>query len=152
MRYWLTALAVLGMLFLPITTSAGPTKTKSVQCEDCDTFRKGVHRKVIPADDVVCIYFVQPRVDDVLLRLDLKNGETRRYDKKRAGTSDRICVGRHWVRDSVSMYICDTDNNYFYGQADTVVVAQKPKHSRERGEEACLFGAQKCGEKGYKVK
>ncbi len=142
-----------GCLFFPASVSAGPVKSeKSVRCKDCDTFQKGVHRKVVPADDVVCIYFVQPRVDTVLLRLDLKDCGTRDYDKKRAGTSGRICVGRHWVAASKSIYVCDTDNNYLFGYADTATIASKPKHSRERGEEACLFGAEECRKRGYKFK
>jgi len=137
------ALAALVAVALPSVVLA------KQQCDDCDVFQKGVQRVIIPADDLVCIYFVQPHRDKVLLRLDLKSGKKRLYTKENAGPGDKICVGRHWVRDSVSMYLCDTDNHAAYDAIDTDVVAKKAKHSREA--EACLFGKEKCKEMGYKT-
>ena len=120
------------------------------ECTDCDTFRKGVNRKVVPVDDLVCIYFVQPAVDDVLLRIDLKNGQTRKYTKKAAGVSGKFCVWRGWVKQASTMYVCDTDNHADYLPQHVAVVAEKSKDSREA--EACLFGKDTCAKMGYKTR
>jgi len=137
------ALAALVAVALP---SAALSKQ---QCDDCGIFQKGPQRVIIPANDVVCVYFVQPHRDKALLRLDLKSGKKRHYTKDNADTSDKICVGRHWVRDSASMYLCDTENHATYDATDTGVVSKKARHSRDA--EACLFGKVKCKEMGYKT-
>ena len=143
--------ALAGVLIFPASVSAGSVKAaKSVLCEDCDVFIHGVHRKVIPTDDFVCVFFVQRVRDNVMLRLDLKDGTTRRYDRKNAKTVDRICVGRHWVRSSLTMYICNGENHADYNVVDTQSVAVKPKFSRNN--EACLLGSAECGKRGYKTK
>jgi hypothetical protein len=120
------------------------------KCEDCETFKAGVHRKVIPVNDLVCIYFVQPTIDDVLLRIDLQNGKSRKYTKKAVGKSGKICVWRGWVSQATTMYVCNSSNHADYSVEDTAFVAQKQKESRDN--EACLYGIKKCAEMGYKTR
>jgi len=118
-------------------------------CEDCDLYRHGVHRQVIPTPDTVCVYFVQPKAGNILLRLALKNGTTRPYTKKNAGTTGCIPVGRDWLRQATAAsYLCNDVNHFDYAQEGMIeALAKKPKYSRDV--EACLFGKTKCREMGY---
>lgn len=138
------------MLLAAILAVASSVVASAQKCDDCETFKQGVHRKVIPVNDLVCIYFVQPTVDDVLLRIDLKNGKSRKYTKKAVGKSGKICVWRGWVTQATTMYICNSSNNADYPAVDTAFVAQKQKEVREG--EACLYGSKKCAEMGYKTR
>lgn len=132
----------------PASVNAAPKK--SDDCTDCETYKQGVNRKVIQTNDVVCIYFIQPGKDNVMLRLDLQSGEQRRYHAKDAGTSGRICVGRHWVLKSKTMMMCNGTAHADYPPEHVAIVAKKEKHSREG--EACLSGTVKCKELGYQTK
>lgn len=129
---------------------SSPAFAGAPQCEDCNLVKRGVHRQVIPTDDVVCFWFVQPRVQDVLLKLYQRDGTARPYSRKNAKMHDRICVGRQWVRNMTrDSFICDEKTARFdYAQPGMVeTLAEKPKYSREG--EACLYGKDKCREMGY---
>lgn len=144
MRFLYVALISLGLL-APAASHAASAKE---QCDNCETFRKGVSRKIIPTDNIVCIYFTQPSEGDVLLRIDLKDGSVRPYTKKRAGKTDRICVGRHWVQNASSMLICNSENHALYAAEHIEQVAKKAATSKEG--EACLHGKARCKTMGYK--
>lgn len=141
-RMFVTILAFLAL--------GSPAFAGEPKCDDCELVQRGVHRQVIPTPDVVCVFFVQPQKGNVLLRLNLKDGTSRPYTKKNANTVDRICVGRHWLRElTESMYICDDFNHAVYPYEDVQMVGAKPKMSREGG--ACLLGKEKCVSLGFKV-
>lgn len=134
-------------LFLTFCASLSCAFAGEPTCKDCDDFKHGVHRQVIPTDDVVCIWFIQPHTGNVLLRIDLPDGKSRSYTKQRAGTTGRFCVGRSWVKKANSMIICNDENHADYIREHVERVAVKSKLSKEG--EACLFGAAPCREKGY---
>lgn len=138
-----------GLLFLlffaPIAASAELEK-----CDDCEAFREGVHRTIIPTDDLACIYYVQPSRGTVVLRITLDSGVVRHYAKEDAPATGRFCPGRSWVRDATTLYLCGAHGNYLYGTASTDVIAAKPKE--EKGEVGCLFGADVCAQMGYPVR
>lgn len=138
------------LLSLGLLVSGAASAAPIEKCDNCETFRKGISRQVVPAKDVVCIYLTQPSVDDVLLRIDLKDGTARPYTKKRAGKTDRICVGRHWVQQAAKMMVCNSSNHADYEQQHVDIVAGKATHSRVG--EACLYGKTKCREMGYQTR
>lgn len=121
----------------------------NVDCEDCQLFKHGVHRQVIQTPDVVCFWFVQSQPSNVLLKLYLKNGTVRPYTRKNAGTHDRICVGRSWVRQMTTQsFICNDNNHFDYGRAEWLeVLATKPRLSEQI--QACLEGRKNCAAMGY---
>jgi len=124
-----------------------PVSATVPECEDCKVYRKGVHRAVVPTTDVVCIYFTQTQPGKVLLRLDLKDGGTRYYDRKNAGREGRICVGRHWVRASKSMEVCNEFARFEYEGPQTELVAEKPAYAEDPV--ACLHGRARCKQMGF---
>lgn len=147
MRSTLIALT-LGALALSSHVSAAPAAKKG--CEDCDAYKKGVSRRVVPTDDVVCIFFTQPRQDTVVLRLDLKDGTERRYPRKNAGTTGRICVGRGWLVQSNTASVCNGSAHADYASEHITIVMEKPKLSKKG--EACLYGKEKCKAMGYQTR
>jgi len=147
MRKVLIALSLFAFS-LPVSVHAAPKK--SAECADCEAYQKGVHREVIPTRDVVCIFFVQSDKDNVVLSLSLKSGEERKYYRKDAGTSGRICVGRHWIRSTKTMKICNGTAHADYLPEHVAVVEKKETLSREA--EACLSGKAKCKELGYQTR
>lgn len=119
------------------------------ECDDCDVFRNGVHRQVIPTDDLACVSFEQSQRGPVVLRINFPNREPRYYSRPNAGTNDRICVGRHWVLNSVDMLLCNEQNHAIFNTKDTQAVASKPRDSRANT--ACLLGEEECGARGFKT-
>ena len=140
------AVKVLLHLIVALVTLA-VTAQAETSCIDCKTYKDGVHRDVIPTSDVVCIYFIQPERDNVVLRLNLQSGEERSYYRQNSDVLDRICVGRHWVEKTTTMLICNGTANAVYQPAHVATVLKKGAHSHEA--EACLFGKAVCKERGY---
>lgn len=138
------------LISVALAALGSPVLAGGLECDDCELYKRGVHRQVVPTPDTVCVPFVQPRRGSVLLRLNLKNGQSRPYTKKNAGTVDCISVGRYWLQElTESMYICDDFNHADYPYADVQAVARQPKRSRDN--EACLFGREPCRSMGYKT-
>lgn len=148
LRAFFIALAVAFALGTP-AHAVDPT------CEDCDLFRKGVHREVIPTSDVVCVPFMQEKRGNVLLRLQLKDGTSRPYSKKNADKVGCIFVGRSWlVKAKAGSFICNDENNADYSDADLADMSRmgrlpKKVSADRREHEACLLGKQECGKRGY---
>lgn len=128
-----------------------PAFAGNIECEDCNLYEHGVHRHIIPTNDLVCFWFVQPKPENVLLKLYLRDGSVRPYtkDARHAGTHGHICVGRSWVRQMTTQsFICNDVNHFDYGIPLMVTaLAQKQRDSRDV--EACLFGKDRCRKMGY---
>lgn len=152
-RAWIfVLLCALCTLFVSATARAG-----SVRCtpsypgdERCDWYHRTPGAK--PAiSDMVCIFYIQPYPDNVVLTIFLKSGSTRRYAPKFSQMKDWQCIGRHWIAKAVRINLC----NGFEGDADFVgadlhFLTTKPQYSED--ETACLYGSDRCGQMGFKVK
>ena len=133
-------LFVIIALFFGLVTSA-----QADSSTECDSRCKAAQhpqaaKPAVP--DMVCIFFVQPEPNTVVLTLTLPDGKARIYSRLK-GREDRICVGRHWLVKSVAASLCNlTTGSTEYSTADVALLAQKPKDSHELT--GCLFGAAKC--------
>ncbi len=134
-------------IFLAFSACVSSALAGEPTCKDCDDFKHGVHRQVIPTNDVVCVWYTQPHTGNVLMRIDFPNGTSRSYTKQHAATSGRFCVGRTWMQKASSMIICNDENHADYIREHVEMIAVKPKLSKEG--EACLFGVALCKEKGF---
>lgn len=112
---------------------------------ECRAYRHGVHRKIIPAKDVVCVYFIQSNAAGrVVMTIYFDDGRPpRRYDNKKH--RDHICVGRDWVRDAVAITLCSDSGRAIFLDDDLKGLSLKPKRSPEftaclKGEDACIVG------------
>jgi hypothetical protein len=135
---------ILAVSLMALSIGSASAKVRCTTPDDCKVHREGVHRKVIPTDDYVCVFFRQPKSQRVTLRLNFEDGKVRYYQNKRP---DRICIGRHFVRNAIFMYICNDDAHADFVKAHVAIVAAKPAYSRKA--EACLYGKDKCREMGY---
>lgn len=135
-------------LFLaPLTADAGGKKGECANAE-CKAYQRGVHRRVIPTQQFVCVYFVQRGQGRVVMTIYFKDGRLpRRYDNKKYG--DHICVGRHWVRDAEAITLCDEFGRALFFGEDLQGLSVKAKFSRAYV--ACLKGEDACRTGGFKV-
>src|SRR3989338_2441954 len=150
----LVSIALLLAMLAPFGAFADGEKKDCnvIKNTDCDLVLHGVKRKIIPVDDLVCIYFVQPRQSNVLLTIipTDKRRPPRQYTKN-AGTHGQFCVGSSWVKQAQAMCMCNVkDGNAVFTSTDTAAVAGKPKNARMPGE-ACLYGDKECRAKSYKT-
>lgn len=143
-RQFIVTLAALVALVCP-ALAGGP------DCDDCNTFKRGVHRTVIPTNNLVCFWFIQERPGKVMLKLTQKDGTVRPYTKAHAKVLDKICVGRHWVRNATAdSFLCNDSNTFRYGLPG-MIEAMAEKETYAKDHEACLLGTKVCEEKGYPV-
>ena len=130
MKSLIASLALLGAMLLPQFTAAHDGKDCSgAKSVECDLVQKGIARKVIPNPDLVCVYFVQPKISNVLLWVFPQGGgEPRPYVKRNAGKTGQFCIGRHFVRDAEALFMCNVlDGQAIYPRADAVAIALKDK-------------------------
>jgi hypothetical protein len=140
---------ILPALLAAFALMATPATAGSNKCQsyECSVHKHGVHRTIVPTDDYVCLYYIQPTPQKVTLYVYLRDGRVLPYESKKLATKWRICIGRTWLDQTDRMRMCDDDNHATYRPEHIDALKTKPKYSEANT--ACLFGSVKCKEMGF---
>ncbi len=150
-RIFVTAF-LFALLAVSATTRAGGIDCSHGSIDDvrCQWYHR--YPGMLPAIwDMVCLYYIQPYPDNVIVTIYLKNGGTHRYPPKWSQVKDHQCIGRHWTFEAARINICNgLEGDADYVGTDLKFLGTKPEYSQD--ETACLHGRDMCGEMGFKTK
>ncbi len=140
-------ISLISVLF-PSPVQAGGDDCKAGD-ERCEWYRKPPG--MLPAiPDMVCIYYIQPNPDKVILTIYAKDGRVIHLAPKFSQSKDYQCIGRHWIAKSTRINLCNGVGDADYIGEDLAFLATKPRNSAEQT--ACLFGSVECERRGFRVR